>query len=162
MAEVRLSDGQVLCAVNNLFLGPRTHSSALYEIELGERRESQSSSGIIVSTGLGSSAWIKSVVTGSLGVAHAMKGWDGDFQYTPQPWDSPELTFAVREPFPSRVSKAELVFGHFSAKQPLRLRSRMPENGVIFSDGMEADYLRFTAGMEATVSVAARKGCLVV
>ena len=162
MAEARLSDGQVLRAVNDLFIGPRTHASALYEIELGERRESQSSSGIIVSTGLGSTAWLKSVVTGAFGVAHAMEGRAGDFQYQPQPWDSPELTFAVREPFPSRVSKTELVFGHVSAGQPLRLRSRMPENGVIFSDGIEVDYLRFTAGMEATVSVAARQGCLVV
>lgn len=162
MAEARLSDGQVLRAVNDLFVGPRTHSSALYEIELGERRESQSSSGIIVSTGLGSTAWLKSVVTGSIGVTQAVQGLSGDFSYQPQPWDSPELTFAVREPFPSRASKAGLVFGQVSAQQPLRLRSRMPENGVIFSDGMEDDYLRFTAGMEATVSVAATQGCLVV
>ena len=41
-------------------------------------------------------------------------------------------------------------------------RSRMPESGVIFSDGMESDYLRFTAGMEATITVAARRGRLVV
>jgi len=33
---------------------------------------------------------------------------------------------------------------------------------VIFSDGMEADYLRFTAGMEATISVAATQGRLAV
>ncbi|WP_179403445.1 sugar kinase [Burkholderia guangdongensis] len=162
MAEARLTDGQVLRAVNDLFIGPRTHTSALYEIELGERRESQSSSGIIVSTGLGSTAWLKSVVTGSLGVAHAMQGWSGEAQYQPQPWDSARLTFAVREPFPSKASKTELVFGHVDAEQPLRLRSRMPENGVIFSDGVEVDYLRFTAGMEATVSVAARQGRLVV
>ncbi|BAX61360.1 sugar kinase [Burkholderia stabilis] len=162
MAEARLSDGQVLRAVNDLFIGPRTHASALYEIELGERRESQSSSGIIVSTGLGSTAWLKSVVTGSLGVAHAMQESAGDVEYRPQPWDSPRLTFAVREPFPSRASQAALVFGYVDAGEPLRLRSRMPENGVIFSDGMEADYLRFTAGMEATVTVAATQGCLVV
>src|SRR5205807_9826152 len=48
MAEARLSDGQTLRAVNDLFIGPRTHTSALYDIELGERRESQSSSGVIV------------------------------------------------------------------------------------------------------------------
>ncbi|MFP6561605.1 sugar kinase [Paraburkholderia sp. B3] len=162
MAEARLSDGQVLRAVNDLFVGPRTHSSALYEIELGERRESQSSSGIIVSTGLGSTAWVKSVVTGAIGVTRATLGSDQSFEYPPQSWDSPQLTFAVREPFPSRASKTELVFGHVSAGQPLRLRSRMPENGVIFSDGMEDDYLRFTAGMEATVTVAKAQGCLVV
>jgi hypothetical protein len=37
----------------------------------------------------------------------------------------------------------------------------MPENGVIFSDGMEADYLRFTAGMEAVISVAPTRGRLI-
>ncbi|MBB3002825.1 NAD kinase [Paraburkholderia tropica] len=162
MAEARLSDGQVLRAVNDLFIGPRTHASALYEIELGERCESQSSSGVIVSTGLGSTAWIKSVVTGSIGVSEAVRGSGGNFRYEHQDWDSPELTFAVREPFPSRASKTELVFGHVSAAQPLRVRSRMPENGVIFSDGMESDYLRFTAGMEATVTVAETRGCLVI
>ncbi|CAJ0804341.1 hypothetical protein LMG18090_04599 [Ralstonia mannitolilytica] len=162
MAEARLSDGQVLRAVNDLFIGPRTHASALYEIELGERREAQSSSGIIVATGLGSTAWLKSIVTGSMGVAQAMHAGGNGFHYEPQPWDTPQLTFAVREPFPSRASQATLVFGHVDAGQPLKLRSRMPENGVIFSDGMEADYLRFTAGMEATIGVAATQGRLAV
>ena len=43
----------------------------------------------------------------------------------------------------------------------LTLRSRMPDNGVIFSDGMESDFLRFTAGMEARIGVCATKGILV-
>ncbi|QQX89042.1 sugar kinase (plasmid) [Cupriavidus necator] len=162
MAQARLSDGQMLRAVNDLFIGPRTHTSALYEIELGKQRESQSSSGIIVSTGLGSTAWLKSIVTGSLGVARAMRAVTNDVTYKPRPWDSPQLTFTVREPFPSRASSAELVYGSVCARQPLKVRSRMPENGVIFSDGIEADYLRFTAGMEATITVAESQGRLVV
>lgn len=161
MAEARLSDGQILRGVNDSFIGPRTHTSALYEIELGERRESQSSSGIIVATGLGSTAWLKSIVTGAVGIAHAVQAGQPR-EYQPQAWDADRLTFAVREPFPSKSSRAELVFGEVSRRQPLKLRSRMPEHGVIFSDGMEADFLRFTAGMEATISVAARRGRLVV
>ena len=51
MAEARLSDGQVMRAVNDLFIGPRSHTSALYDIALGAEHESQSSSGVIVSTG---------------------------------------------------------------------------------------------------------------
>ncbi len=43
------------------------------------------------------------------------------------------------------------------ARQPLVLRSYMPENGVIFSDGLEQDYLQFNAGAVATIGVAARK-----
>jgi NAD kinase len=100
MAQAVLSDGQVLRAVNDLFIGPRSHASAQYEIRLGDRQECQSSSGVIVSTGLGSTAWLKSVVTGSIGIARAMNG-AADDAYRPQPWDSEELVFAVREPFPS-------------------------------------------------------------
>ena len=44
----------------------------------------------------------------------------------------------------------------------LRVRSRMPEGGIIFSDGMEADCLQFTAGMEATIAPSATRGRLVV
>lgn len=160
MAQATLSDGQVLRAVNDLFIGPRTHTSALYDIELGGRSEHQSSSGLIVATGLGSSAWLRSIVTGSMGIAKAMGGGTSH-DYEPMPWDTDRLAFAVREPFPSRSSTTELVFGHVTAAVPLRLRSRMPDHGVIFSDGMEADYLRFTAGMEATIGIADRRGCLV-
>jgi hypothetical protein len=38
----------------------------------------------------------------------------------------------------------------------------MPENGVIFSDGIEADYLEFNSGTQAVVGVADKKGRLVV
>jgi hypothetical protein len=148
--------------VNDLFVGPRTHTSALYDIELGDRRESQSSSGMIVSTGLGSTAWLKSIVTGSLGIARAMQATEPRGEYQPQAWDADRLTFAVREPFPSRSSTTDLVYGCVTRDKPLKLRSRMPENGVIFSDGMEADYLRFTAGMEATIAIASARGCLAV
>lgn len=162
MAEARLSDGQRLRAVNDLFIGPRTHTSALYEIEHGAIREVQSSSGLIVATGLGSTAWIKSIVTGSIAVARAVSGAKTQATYAAKAWDSNTLTFAVREPFPTRASQASLVFGEITSDRPLKLRSRMPENGVIFSDGMDADFLRFTAGMEATIGVAAERGCLVM
>ena len=160
MAQAVLSDGQTLRAVNDLFIGPRSHSSAQYDIRLGDRQECQSSSGVIVSTGLGSTAWLKSVVTGSMGIAQAMNG-AATAAYEPQPWDADRLVFAVREPFPSRSSGAALVYGTVSAQCPLQLRSRMPDHGVIFSDGMEADHLRFTAGMEARITVAPTRGQLI-
>lgn len=162
MAEASLSDGQTLRAVNDFFVGACGHGSALYDIELGGQREQHSSSGLIVATGLGSTAWLKSIVTGSFGIARAVGGASSELDYHPTPWDAPHLAFAVREPFPSRSSQATLVYGAVTAQQPLRLRSRMPEQGVIFSDGMEADYLRFTAGMEATISVADTRGQLVI
>ena len=161
MAEARLSDGQRLLAVNDLFIGPRSHTSALYEISHGGRTELQSSSGLIVSTGMGSTAWMKSIVTGSLAISAAVRG-SKPADYRALPWDAPQLVFAVREPFPSRASQASIVYGKVDTQGPLRLRSRMPESGVIFSDGMELDFLRFTAGIEAVIAPAQRQGCLVV
>ena len=38
----------------------------------------------------------------------------------------------------------------------------MPENGVIFSDGFEADYLEFNSGAHASIGIAEREGRLVV
>lgn len=164
MARARMSDGQVLHAVNDFFVGPRTHTSARYEIVLGERSETQSSSGLIVSTGLGSTAWMKSVVTGAraiaagLGAALPVMAKD----YRPLPWDTDRLVFAVREPFPSIATQADLVFGTIETGRELTLRSLMPEDGVIFSDGIEADYLRFTSGIEARIGLAEHRGALIV
>ncbi|HEY5764137.1 MAG TPA: hypothetical protein VIS73_13095 [Rhodocyclaceae bacterium] len=162
MAEASLSDGQRLLAVNDLFIGPRSHSSARYEIASGERREVQSSSGLIVSTGLGSTAWMRSIVTGSLAVAAQFMPSTRQQPYTALPWDAPTLQFAVREPFPSQTSQATLVFGRINAGSALTLRSLMPENGVIFSDGIEADYVAFNSGVEAKIAVAARQGRILV
>ena len=39
--------------------------------------------------------------------------------------------------------------------------SQMPEHGVIFSDGIEADFVAFRSGLEATISVAEKQGHLV-
>lgn len=163
MAEARLADGQLLRAVNELFIGPRSHVSARYEISLGERHEVQSSSGLIVATGMGSTAWIKSIVVGSFGVAAAFAGSDlGAPAAVVRPWDDRELTFAVREPFPSKSSQASLICGRIAPPAALRLRSLMPEGGVIFSDGIEADSLAFTAGMEAVIGLSQRQGRLIV
>ena len=162
MAEASLSDGQRLLAVNDLFIGPKSHTSARFEIELGERKEVQSSSGLIVSTGLGSTAWMKSVVMGSLAIASEFAHPARTQSYAPAPWDASFLQFAVREPFPSRSSHATLVFGRVDSEHQLKLRSFMPESGVIFSDGIESDYVSFNSGVEATSGVAKQSGKVIV
>jgi NAD kinase len=161
MAKATMANGQVLYAVNDLFIGARSHTSAIYEIATEKGKETQSSSGVIVSTGLGSTAWFKSIVTGSLAIAGAFGGKSG-MPYSSQSWDSAELRFAVREPFPSRTSQVTLVYGELKKSEQLRMRSLMPENGVIFSDGIEADRLDFNSGTEAQIGVADREGRLVV
>ena len=161
MAKATLSDGQVLYAVNDLFIGPRTHTSARYELSLGTAHEFQSSSGIIVSTGLGSTAWLKSIVTGSTRIAASLGANIKPVHYDTQSWDAPFLQFAVREPFPSIATQATLVCGRADRATPLVVRSLMPENGVLFSDGIESDYLDFNSGITATIAIAERAGTLV-
>ena len=162
MAKAALSDGQSLYAVNDFFIGPKSHTSAHYEIAADGRKEIQSSSGIIVSTGLGSTAWMKSVLTGARAIAHSLGVEIPPASQDRVPWDAPYLNFAVREPFPSVATQATLVCGRLSAESPLKLLSLMAEKGVIFSDGMEADFLEFNSGMTATVGVADKQGYLVI
>lgn len=162
MGKVTLSDKQTLYAVNDLFIGCKTHTSARYEIRFADQRETHSSSGLIVSTGLGSTAWMRSVVVGSAAIAQAALAEGGDAGYEPLPWDADCLRFAVREPFPSKTSQTDLVFGEIGRAQTLNLRSLMPENGVIFSDGIESDFLEFNAGTEAIIGVAEKRGRLAV
>ena len=162
MAQASLNNGLKLYGVNDLFIGHRSHVSARYELAVGQKHERQSSSGIIVSTGLGSTGWFTSVLAGARGIGTALgrpieTDLLKDFR-----WESKYLYYTVREPFPSRTSSASLVFGKVTGKDPLTLVSQMPENGVIFSDGIEADYLEFNSGTRAVVTVADKKGRLVV
>ena len=160
LAQVNLSDGQRLLAVNDLFIGRSGHRSAVYELDYGGQRERQSSSGLIVSTGLGSGAWLKSVIQGAADILRGL-GQPLPELYQPLPWDSPELVFAVREPFASPTSGLNQVFGRVDGRRPLRLRSEMSGDGVIFSDGIDSDFLRFEAGMTATITPAPTPGLLV-
>ena len=68
-------------------------------------------------------------------------------------WSTGQLVFTVREPYPSQSSQASLVFGRCSGESPLRIRSLMPDGGIVFSDGIEADGLDFRSGLEAVVDV---------
>jgi NAD kinase len=157
MATAQLDDGQSLYAVNDLFIGQKTHISARYRLTYRKRQENQSSSGIIVSTGAGSTGWFRSVLAGASGVAAGF-GAAGKFRdnYRFDP-TADQLRFSVREPFVSRISKADLVFGTINAAEKLEVASHMPHNGVIFSDGVESDFLNFDTGRVAKIGVADRK-----
>ena len=76
-------------------------------------------------------------------------------------WDARHLVFTVREPFPTRTTGTALLFGRVTAQQPLTIESQMSENGVIFSDGIESDFLDFNSGTRATITLAEKRGCLV-
>lgn len=68
LAKIDLNDGQSLYAVNDLFIGRKTHASARYTISYSGVDERQSSSGIIISTGFGSTGWFKSILAGASGL----------------------------------------------------------------------------------------------
>jgi NAD kinase len=160
LAGVTLQDGQRLLAFNDLFLGARSHVSALYRIACGKRTETQSSSGILVSTGAGSTGWISSVFNMTSGVAAFCGG--APVKGVRLPWEDRRLLFVVREPFISRHSQAGIVAGMLEAGGELVLESLMPSGGAIFSDGMEADYLQFNSGAVARVSAAEQRAHLVI
>lgn len=163
MAKATLNNGQSLLAFNDLFIGPRSHTSARYHITHGTRSEEQSSSGIIVSTGAGSTGWLKSIYAGAAGIISALGGEvlipkdNGRFG-----WDQDHLVFAVREPWPSKTSKANLVFGVITKDKPLVLASHMVGQGVIFSDGIEQDFVAFNAGQSVQIGLADHKAKLIV
>jgi NAD kinase len=164
MAKATLNDGQVLYAVNDLFIGPRSHGSARYQLEIAGQQEQQSSSGIIISTGAGCTGWLRSIAAGAWQVAQ----YFGAAGEPPSPeqlalgWESDRLWFSVREPFVSRVSAATIVFGQLAPGQEITITSHMPDYGVIFSDGIESDYLAFNSGLVARVGLAERKAHLIV
>jgi NAD kinase len=157
MAVARLDDGQALYAVNDLFVGQRTHVSARYRLRYRSKEESQSSSGIIVSTGAGSTGWLRSILAGAAGVAAKLGGGDKFRERYRFDAEAEMLRFDVREPFESRVSQAGIVFGDINAGELFEVASQMPQNGVIFSDGVEADFLGFDSGRIANIGVADRK-----
>ncbi|MBN2536172.1 MAG: sugar kinase [Spirochaetales bacterium] len=192
MVKATLQNGEYLYGVNDLFIGAQTHISARYSITHGEKSEQHSSSGIIISTGLGSTAWLKSIIIGASKIVNelTLQGTDrnhnrstrqnkngagtdqgknagpqnvsGKASLEKMNWDADYLYFSVREPFPSMTSSTDIVFGKITREKPLRILSYMPDSGVIFSDGIEKDYISFTSGMKAVISIAEKKGRLVV
>ena len=160
LAEVHLNDGQRLLAFNDFFVGARSHISAQYRIKDKTRSEIQSSSGVLVSTGAGSTGWVSSVFNMTAGVARFCGGHTG--QSVRLQWEDQRLLYVVREPFLSRHSQAGIVAGMLEPGEELIVESLMPSAGVIFSDGVESDFLDFNSGFFARIHAANQKAHLVV
>lgn len=161
LAQAALHDGQTLLAFNDLFIGARSHVSARYRIHANGRQEEQSSSGILVCTGAGSTGWMSSVFNMAAGVSGFL-GVPLPRKRTTMKWEDRALMWAVREPFASQATQTNLVMGKISEGQELLVESLMPTGGVIFSDGVESDFLEFNDGSLAHLSVAPNKARLVV
>jgi hypothetical protein len=141
MVEARLDDGQRLLALNEVFVGHRSHQSARYRIRYGEHEEHHSSSGLIVTTGTGATGWACSI--------HRQRA---SLIGLPRPTDR-QCAFFVREAFPSVATGTSVTEGMVSPEAQLDVTSELNEGGVIFGDGIEADYLTFGWGMKAKIGV---------
>jgi NAD kinase len=159
-AEARLNDGQRLLAFNDLFIGATSHVSARYKLTYNKKTEEHSSSGIIVSTQAGSTGWLSSIFNMSFGIHKFIEKDNTKKKYAKLKDD--QLMFAVREPFASKRTQVETAVGIISAQSKLVIESFMPNNGLIFSDGIETDFLKFNAGAIAAIGIAEEKANLVI
>ena len=150
MVQAELDDGQSLCALNELFVGQRTHQSARYEITLDTETVDHSSSGVIIATGTGSTGWARSI---------HLERHSG--LRLPTPTDA-RLAFFVREAFPSVTTSTKLTQGLLAEGERLELVSEMNEAGVIFGDGIEEDRIDFAWGLRAQVTLAKQHLALVI
>jgi hypothetical protein len=149
MVQVTTDDGQALVALNEIYLGHPSHQSARYTVNAADGRvERQSSSGILVGTGTGSTGWCRSV-------------WlERHSSLTlPAPTDR-TLCWFVREAWPSPATGTSVTEGTVDA--PGELRVVAESELVAFGDGIEADFVPFTWGQSAVLTVADRQLHLVV
>lgn len=152
-AKASIDNDRVVWGINDIFIGRKDHVSARYEISFGALKERQSSSGIIVSTGVGSTGWIRAVAAMVDGINQSRGG--NKLLSLPDA-TSEELVFVVREPFPSPNTKANIVTGRVVPGTPLTVTSEMPNGGYIFSDGVVEKAIEWKAGSKVIVSVGDR------
>ncbi len=154
-AEATLNDGQSLLAVNDLFIGISSHSSARYKLKINGKEEQHSSSGIIVSTKTGSTGWLSSIFNMAFGIL-------GNHKINYPKIGENDLYFAVREPFKSKKSEIGICGGLIKQGNTLIIESLMPNNGFIFSDGIEQDFLQFNSGATAEIKLSSKEAILVL
>jgi NAD kinase len=148
MVQATLDGGETLTALNEIFVGHRSHQSARYRIALGDTAEDQSSSGLIVASGTGATGWARSIAEAThldlaLGREERAVGY----------W--------VREPFPSIATATQMRAGKLTDRS-LSVISRMNDGGVIFADGIEQDFIAFDWGHRVQIAPAPHSLHLVI
>jgi hypothetical protein len=149
MVAASTDDGQHLLALNEVYVGHRTHQSARYRLTSPDGlTERQSSSGILIGTGTGSTGWCRSA-------------WQERRSplALPAPTD-PALCWFVREAWPSPATGTNNTEGLLKAPDALTVTAE--SDLVVFGDGMESDTLSIGWGQRVEVAVAAIKLHLVV
>jgi hypothetical protein len=144
MVRAGLDDGQTLLALNEIFVGHRSHQSARYRLGVGERHEHQSSSGLIAASGTGATGWAMSI---NRQRARPLE--------LPVP-TSPDIAWFVREAWESPTTGATLTGGVLAAGAALEVTSELAGDGVVFGDGIESDRLELDWGQRVTIAAADR------
>lgn len=157
-AEAKMNDGQRLLAFNDLFIGAASHVSARYKIGYKNQQEEHSSSGIIVSTSVGATGWLSSIFNMANGVTVF---FEQDLKLKKPQLLNDELLFVVREPFKSLKTQTGITIGKVDRQHPLSVESFMPQRGVIFSDGIESDFLNFNSGARVNIGIAPETATLI-
>ncbi len=150
LVAATVDDGQHLRALNEVFIGHRTHQSARYRIRYAGAEEAQSSSGVIVATGTGATGWARSIARDRASAVAL-----------PAP-TALALAFFVREAFPSRATGTSITEGLVTETSPLDILSEQDEGGVVFGDGIEEDRLRVGWGMRVRVGLAPERLRLII
>ena len=142
-------------------LEQQSHVSSRYTIEFNGKARKQSSSGIIVSTGAGSTGWLSSIFNMANNIIAFITREVNDCG-TILDWDDNKLVFVVREPFLSKqCHKLDIGYGIITKSKTLKIESNMPTKGVIFSDGIEADFINFNSGSTVEIGIAEEKASLI-
>lgn len=150
MVQATTDDGQVLLALNEVYVGHASHQSARYVLEAPDgARERQSSSGLLAGTGTGCTGWLRS----------AWQERRSDL-VLPGPTD-PAVCWFAREAWPSPATGTTCTEGAFGADGELTVRAES-DRLVCFGDGIEHDALTLTWGQRLTIAVAPRRLRLVV
>jgi NAD kinase len=147
MVEARLDNGDRLLALNEVFVGHRSHQSARYTLACAGIGEDQSSSGMIVASGTGATGWARSIM-------------EATGQHIALDAEERAIAYFVREPFPSISTGTSLRGGKLAGD--LLVTSRMNDGGVVFADGIEQDFLSFDWGRRLTVRTAEHSLNLVI
>jgi len=141
-------------ALNEIYVGDRySVGTARYTLHFGDQEEKQRSSGILVSTGAGSTGWYANVV-----VATASGYRTGE----PFPPDSPELRFVVRDLIRT-PGGATLSAGTIPPEGRLIIKSTMNSDGLVSFDCSKLSYENARAyafNRGATGEIRARPGSL--
>lgn len=149
MVEATVDDGQVLRALNEIYVGHPTHQSARYRIETASGEiERHSSSGVLVGTGTGATGWCRSAWLERRSRLRL-----------PGPEEA-RLCWFAREAWPSPATGTDHTEGFVESGQELVVVAE--SDLVIFGDGIEADALSLTWGQRTILSVSSQRLRLVV